>query len=199
MLERVPLRDTDFKPIHPRNVNWMYRLEFEQLSEIVDTRDQTPWILEPMRTVRAGLDIGDYSILGLESVIAIERKSLADFVACCGAERERFQRELDRLRGWPVTAVVVEAGWGDFEQANWQSELSAKQVQASFVAWIAQGHRLILGRDAETSALIGRGVRFYAARYRLREATCLLANVTDKNHFDECTDPTSNISGEKIK
>ena len=172
----------------------MSRLEFEQLTAIVDTREQNPWILEPMRTVRAGLDIGDYSILGLEAVIAIERKSLADFVACCGTERERFQRELDRLRGWPVSAVVIEAGWGDFELASWRSKLSSKQVQASFAAWIAQGHRLILGRDAATSALIARGVLFYAARYRLQEASCLLAHVKDKNHSDGNLDTTSGTS-----
>jgi len=173
----------------------MSRLEFEQLTAIVDTREQTPWILDPMRIVRAGLDIGDYSIFGLESVIAIERKSLTDFVACCGSERERFQRELDRLRGWPVSAVIIEAGWGDFELASWRSKLSPKQVQASFAAWIAQGHRLILGRDAATSALIARGVLFYAARYRLQEVNCLMAHVKDKTRPNRIIDTPSSTSG----
>lgn len=83
-------------------------LELDQLTAIVDTREQAAWDLAPMKIVSRGLDVGDYSILGLESVIAIERKSLPDFVMCCGGERERFQRELDRLRGWPVHAVIIE-------------------------------------------------------------------------------------------
>ncbi|MDZ4848504.1 MAG: hypothetical protein SGI77_04370 [Pirellulaceae bacterium] len=151
----------------------MKPLELSDITAITDSREQTPWDLSPMRSIPGTLSVGDYSIAGMESVIAIERKSLADFVMCCGSERERFQRELDRLRGWPVSAVVIEAGWGDFELAQWRSRLTGKQVQASFASWIAQGHRMILGRDASTSASIARGILFYAVRYRLREADAI--------------------------
>jgi len=155
-------------------------LQLEQLTAIVDTREQMAWNLEPMKIVAKGLDVGDYSILGLESVIAIERKSLADFVMCCGGERERFQRELDRLRGWPVHAVIIEASWGEFQMAQWRSKLTSKQVMASFVSWVAQGHTLILAGNAENAALVCRGILFYAARYRMREAESLLKNVGEK-------------------
>ncbi|MFN7877473.1 MAG: ERCC4 domain-containing protein [Pirellula sp.] len=156
----------------------MPELKIEDLTVVIDTREQDPWDMEPCRVVIDGLSVADYSVRGLESVVAIERKSLADFVGCCGSERERFQRELDRLRGWSVSAVVIEASWGDFELGQWRSKLTSKQVMASFCSWISQGHRLILGRDHATAATIARGILFYAARYRLREAAEIVnANI----------------------
>jgi DNA excision repair protein ERCC-4 len=152
-------------------------LKIEDLTVVVDSREQDPWSMEPCKVTVDGLIVGDYSVLGLESVIAIERKSLADFVGCCGGDRERFQRELDRLRGWPVSAVVIEASWSDFELGEWRSKLTAKQVMASFCSWIGQGHRLILGRDHQTAGRIGRGILYYAARYRLRESGALLNSI----------------------
>ena len=146
-------------------------LSLEDLTAIIDTREQHPWVLDPMPTKPGTLSVGDYSVMGLESVIAIERKSLADFVGCCGSERERFQRELDRLRGWPVSAVIIECNYGDIEAGQWRSKLTANQVLASLTAWIAQGHRIILGRDATSAGKLARGIMYYAARYRLREVS----------------------------
>ena len=155
----------------------MKAIELADITAIIDTREQTPWTLAPMKTLAGTLSVGDYSVHGMEQVIAIERKSLPDFVQCCGSERERFQRELDRLRGWPVSAVVIEASWGDFELGQWRSRLTSSQVQASFTSWIAQGHRMILGRDAATAASIARGILYYAVRYRLRECNAILKAV----------------------
>jgi uncharacterized protein (DUF433 family) len=59
----------------------------EQLIAVIDTREQGPLNLSPLRTVRRTLLTGDYSVRGLESVVAVERKSLADLVACTGLQR----------------------------------------------------------------------------------------------------------------
>lgn len=155
------------------------KMSLADLICIIDTREQLPWDMAPMQVVREGLHVGDYSIRGLESIVAIERKSLADFVMCCGSERERFQRELDSLRGWPVSAVVIESTWGALQFGQWRSKLTAKQVMASFCSWVAQGHRLVLAGDADKDAEIAKGILFYAARYRLREASNLLVAFHD--------------------
>jgi hypothetical protein len=40
-------------------------------------------------------------VAGLEELFVIERQSIADLVGCCiGESRERFERELHRLRGY---------------------------------------------------------------------------------------------------
>ena len=81
------------------------------LRVIVDSREQAPFTFSgyPAVVEVATLASGDYSLAGFESRIAIERKSLPDLVACLGTERERFTRELVRLRGYDAAAVVVES------------------------------------------------------------------------------------------
>ena len=62
----------------------------EQFTAIIDSREQNPLDVSPLQAITGTLVTGDYSIQGLESVIAIERKSLDDLLGCCGRERKRF-------------------------------------------------------------------------------------------------------------
>ena len=82
---------------------------------IVDTREQLPWEFDPARCTitRGTLQAGDYSVAGLEGTVAIERKSLDDYVQTIIYQRDRFGRELERLRGYALAAVVVEGTWRD--------------------------------------------------------------------------------------
>lgn len=153
-------------------------IKTEQLTAIIDSREQTPFDLAPMQIERSGLHVGDYSIKGLESVVAVERKSLDDFVACCGRERDRFQRELDALRGWQCGVVVIESTWRSISMGGWRSKLTPKQVMASLAAWIAQGHTIIMGHDHSTSATITRGILFYSARYQFRQSRELIKSMS---------------------
>jgi ERCC4-type nuclease len=65
----------------------------EQITVIVDRREQLPWSFPHFRTAAGTLDAGDYSILGLEGIVAVERKSLNDLIGCCGHERPRSDHE----------------------------------------------------------------------------------------------------------
>ena len=53
----------------------------------------------------------DYSIVGHESAIGVERKSKSDFVSTLIQGRDRFIRELERMQEMERTYVVVEACW----------------------------------------------------------------------------------------
>jgi len=88
---------------------------------IVDTREQLPYELNNSRfsITRAALPAGDYSLVGYEVRCAIERKSLADFLGSITAGRERFHRELERLRSYDLAALVIEASWEDIELGNY--------------------------------------------------------------------------------
>ena len=55
------------------------QLKVEHLKTVVDSKEETPWDLRPMVPKTTGLSVGDNSIRGLESVVAVERKSLEDF------------------------------------------------------------------------------------------------------------------------
>ncbi|WP_428567062.1 MAG: ERCC4 domain-containing protein [Solidesulfovibrio sp. DCME] len=81
---------------------------------------------------------GDYSLAGLESLVAVERKSLPDLVACLGRERERFERELERLRGFESAAVVVESPMADLALGQYRSALNPKAAYESVVAFMCR-------------------------------------------------------------
>ncbi len=105
---------------------------------IIDTREQEPWTFANLPSEPGTLDSGDYSIRGLEHVVALERKSLPDLLTCCGSERERFVRELIRLRAYPYRAVVCECTLADLEEGDWRSRLLPTQVLGSVASWQAR-------------------------------------------------------------
>lgn len=84
----------------------------------IDTREQTPWHFpEEFASVTVGtLPTGDYALRG-DGGFAIERKSLDDFVGTISSGWERFQREIERMNGWPAKVIIVEA---DFEHVCWR-------------------------------------------------------------------------------
>jgi ERCC4-type nuclease len=63
---------------------------------IIDTREQQPWSFDHYLTANRKLDTGDYSIEGLESIVAIERKKSASEFANNVTE-SRFKDVIDRL------------------------------------------------------------------------------------------------------
>lgn len=91
---------------------------------VVDTREQAPFSFtghradakkrhRPLvvRTVIGTLKTGDYSLLGYEDRITIERKSLADAYSTFSQDRERFERELLRMAKFENSHIVIEADW----------------------------------------------------------------------------------------
>lgn len=75
--------------------------------------------MSPLLAKAATLATGDYSLLGLESHVCIERKSREDFLGCVGRERERFDREIQRMLAYPVRVLLVETTWPEIEMGGW--------------------------------------------------------------------------------
>lgn len=73
---------------------------------IVDSRDQTP-LRFSFPTTTGGLQTGDYTLEGLEEDIAIERKTVADLAGSLSSGRERFSREIHRLRGFRFARLLI--------------------------------------------------------------------------------------------
>jgi ERCC4-type nuclease len=88
------------------------RSRAEPATIVVDTREQEGYSFDPRlaATVRRALPAGDYSVAGLEDIVAVERKSLDDFVSTVIHSRARFHKELRRLAEYRAACVVVEAG-----------------------------------------------------------------------------------------
>ena len=149
----------------------------EDVTAIIDTREQLPYDLAPMRSVVRGLDVGDYSLVGLESVVRIERKSLADFVQCCGRERPRFLRELTRLRGFEYAAVVLEASWRDLEAGRWEGLVKPSVVVGSVLSWSMEFAPILLAGDRSGGQRACRGFLWTAARHTFQIARAFTGTI----------------------
>lgn len=89
-----------------------------------------------IQTQKTWLTSGDYSITGMEHLIAIERKSKEDLYSTLGQHRERFERELQRLAEMPRAHVVIEAEWLSIvKQPPTRSRLHPQTIVGSVLAW----------------------------------------------------------------
>lgn len=88
---------------------------------LVDTREQQPlalysnhpnWIAGEHRQT---LKTGDYTVEGMESLLCLERKSLADLVACTITYRSRFLASCVRLASFTWKAILIEATYEDIK------------------------------------------------------------------------------------
>lgn len=103
---------------------------------IIDTREQEPLPIARLPVIRAGLQSGDYTAAGLQDHVAIERKSIADLVGCCmGESRERFERELHRLRGFRFKRLLIIGDRQEIAAGNYRSAIRPASVLHSLAAW----------------------------------------------------------------
>lgn len=150
----------------------------KNLTAVVDTREQTPLKLqlkpgEVLKAERGNLYTGDYSIKGLENHVAIERKSIDDLMGCIGKDRERFEREIARLRGYPVKALVVEATWEQIESGSYRSKVHPSSAIGTMMGWISQGIPVTMAGNHDRAGTFVARMLYITARRRLAELKSL--------------------------
>lgn len=171
-------------------------LEPGDLVAIIDTREQLPLELSPMKTVTGTLQTGDYSIVGLEHLVAVERKSLEDLISCVGVSRERFDREVQRLLGYPTRAVVVEATWANLEAGNWRSKVTPQAAVGSVLGWIERGVPILMAGNHASSGRIVSRLLWIAARRRWRELAAFGGSIREAAIGARLQQPNEYQSGE---
>lgn len=75
---------------------------------VIDSREKEPYTFA-CEVQKAKLEAGDYSVQGFEQHVAVERKSLPDFVGTVIHDYDRFARELTKLSAMDAACIVVEA------------------------------------------------------------------------------------------
>ncbi len=105
---------------------------------IIDTREQHPYSFDPLKaeSQRRALKVGDYSLAGLEDRVAVERKSLDDFVSTVIRSRRRFGAELRALRALDFACVVVEGGLGEVFGRRYRSNADPVAVLGAAISII---------------------------------------------------------------
>ena len=87
---------------------------------LIDTREKLPfdfsrfpnWIAEEKRQK---LKVGDYSVEGMEKLLALERKTLSDLITTMMQERPRFFKLCEQLAKYRWRALIVEASYEDIK------------------------------------------------------------------------------------
>jgi ERCC4-type nuclease len=85
---------------------------------VIDTREQAPFDFAGLSnwvggTTRRKLDAGDYSVVGMERLLRLERKSLTDLITTLMQYRTRFLKECEALARFRHPALLVEATYED--------------------------------------------------------------------------------------
>lgn len=108
---------------------------------LIDTREQKPYSfdLALCRSLHVKLDAADYSVEGMQHLIAVERKSLDDFAATLSntSRRKRFYAELERLENHPHRCIVVEGSLGDILSGRYRSGAAPASIFGSAVSLMA--------------------------------------------------------------
>jgi ERCC4-type nuclease len=99
------------------------------------------------------LDTGDYSILGCEHFVGVERKSLDDFAQCLSYARDRFERQLRRGRTFDGFWVIVEGKLSDLLQGKYRSNVEPGKAFDSVAGLTARhGIPILFAETAEIGA-----------------------------------------------
>lgn len=124
----------DSEPVDPKQVC--------PFKVVIDTREQAPfhflncdpWSIVP--TVEQALPTGDYSIAGHESSVTIERKSISDFLGSISADRDRFEREFERMAEMKFAAVAIEGQLSDvLVHARENTRLLGRSITGTVNSW----------------------------------------------------------------
>jgi DNA excision repair protein ERCC-4 len=130
---------------------------------VIDTREQQPLPVDPHIT--GTLQTGDYSILGCEHMFSVERKSVEDIVSSVIHDRDRFERELHRLRGFRFKRILITGTEDDITLHRYTSKANPKSVLQSLLAFeVRYEVPVVWGGPPERCALLIQSWAFWFAR-----------------------------------
>lgn len=149
---------------------------------LIDTREQTPLVFLNLPIERSTLATGDYSIRGLENDFTVERKSIADLVQSVTFERDRFERELTRMRGYQFRRLLIVGTVEQVERHDYQSRAEPKAVIASLTAFEIRYSLPVCWCSTPSAAAIQiERWSCYFLRERLKTAQDILARYDATN------------------
>jgi len=153
------------------------KLRSEDITVIVDSREKLPLDLGDFRTIPGTLVTGDYSLKGMENQVAVERKSIQDLVQCLGHERERFFKEVHRLRGMTSKMILVEGSELDIRKKNFRGNIEISSLLSSIVRIQELGVPIHYAHNREYAADILRRFLYLNAQRSWTEHYTLIGEI----------------------
>lgn len=140
---------------------------------VQDTREQTPYKFPAeWLVIKKALPSGDYSVLGHEHIIAVERKSLPDLAGCIFTQR--FKNELERLRSYQHAFLVIESSIYKIENLLQKICRHSKAKPASIIGYLQSipllyGVHVLYLENRETSERYTAALLEKYTRFLMRE------------------------------
>lgn len=146
---------------------------------LTDTREQAPLPFEHCPTLRTTLQTGDYSALGLQGVLAVERKSIPDLLRSLSQERGRFMRELERMRGYRTRALLVVGTGAEMQEMIRRRGMQLAAVKGSLASIEAMYCPILYAATPEEAAARVEGLSWYVWRDVRRRAGVRTPNAPE--------------------
>lgn len=141
---------------------------------VIDSREQAPLPVS-FPSVTAGLPTGDYSVLGLENDFCVERKSLSDLYGSLTSGRERFTRELQRMKAYRFARLLIIGSVHEIEAGSSRHRgINPKAILNSLAAIEARGVPVVFATDPRAAAQLVQGWAFWSSRESLKQASQLV-------------------------
>jgi len=149
------------------------RKHTQKFTVIKDTREQKGkgWMFRASANCdgmeRKKLDVGDYTIAGLEDILVIERKTLGDLWNTLGRQDnyDRFQREWDRAKDHKLKYLVIEATLAEVDNGYKYSKVPPANIHAKLISLQVKHnvHVIFAGREDKAR---GWARRLFAKLYK---------------------------------
>ena len=128
---------------------------------IQDTREQKPLFHESDMVIEKALKVGDYSIVGFDEQITIERKSIPDLYG--SVKRPSFERRVERMLGYKWAGLMIEGTEDDVMRKQMYGKMGPKQIYGALASYEIQGiHIYFAGRKRDArNWIMTRLIKFY--------------------------------------
>lgn len=106
------------------------------------------------------LDVGDYTVDGLEDILMIERKTIGDLWGTLGNQTnyKRFLREVDRAKDHKLKFLVIEGNVADVNRGYRYSKVPVENIHAKLISLQVKHniHVIFAGRKDIARAYVRR-------------------------------------------
>ena len=132
---------------------------------IFDTGEKQPWLLikptyPDVEMVRKHLRCGDYSTVGAEELLTIEKKrDLDELAQCCSNDRPRFERQWKRACeiGYRRKYLITQGcRYIDVCEGNYRIDLAPRSFEQTLTSWEDKYgiHMRFVDSDTEAQKLV---------------------------------------------
>lgn len=131
---------------------------------VIDTAEQLPLEFPGLATVRQSLYTGDYSLVGYENRVTVERKSKEDAWKCVASDRTRFECCIERMAAFERSAIVIECTQREFaKRPDYIQRVTPGTAVGSYISWSVKHNIQLFWCD--NRAYAARTVVRYLAGY----------------------------------